>query len=306
VILLAYKAHIDGKSNNGHGHAISEVSGLSSALGDRPTWGDVYTRTQLNTSGGGGIVHWANVSNKPSTFPPEYHTHSISEVIGLWAELGNFYTTTQLNTNGGGGQVHWGNITNKPDFSYNGHTHTISQITGLQGALDGKSNNGHGHGIGEISGLQGALDGKSNNVHGHSISDVSGLQGALDGKLSSENDPYGFASHWFSVSGSNVTLGIQRRNGSQAYADFNIPGANPANDYHTLTKYLGVMGVHNIELKRYINGSHYSTGSTAISEEDPKGVADAWFGRSGSTVSFTIQLRDGTTITRSFTDYDGS
>ncbi|CAA0129343.1 Uncharacterised protein [Starkeya nomas] len=40
------------------------------------------------------------------------------------------------------------------------HPHPISEVTGLQGALDGKSNNGHGHVIGEISGLQAALNGK--------------------------------------------------------------------------------------------------------------------------------------------------
>jgi hypothetical protein len=236
--ITSLQGALDGKSNNGHGHAISEVSGLSSALGDRPTWGDVYTRTQLNTSGGGGIVHWANVSNKPSTFPPEYHTHSISEVIGLWAELGSFYTTTQLNTNGGGGQVHWGNITNKPDFSYNGHTHTISQITGLQGALDGKSNNGHGHGIGEISGLQSALDGKSNTNHNHD--DLYWRKGDLSnagsgvavhwgnitntpGFITTENDPYGVSSSWFSVSGSTVTHSIARRNSTNSTASFEIP-----------------------------------------------------------------------------------
>jgi len=34
-----------------------------------------YTKTELNTSGGGGSVHWDNVDNKPSTFPPDAHNH---------------------------------------------------------------------------------------------------------------------------------------------------------------------------------------------------------------------------------------
>lgn len=44
----------------------------------------------------------------------------------------------------------------------------------------GKSNVGHGHGISDVYGLQTALDGKSNVGHGHSISDVSDLQSKLD------------------------------------------------------------------------------------------------------------------------------
>jgi hypothetical protein len=45
--------------------------------------------------------------------------------------------------------------------------HTIAEVTGLQGALDGKSDTGHGHAIGDTSGLQTALDGKSATSHNH-------------------------------------------------------------------------------------------------------------------------------------------
>ncbi|MBW1975270.1 MAG: hypothetical protein JRI45_06830 [Deltaproteobacteria bacterium] len=34
-----------------------------------------YTEAELNTSGGGGAVHWDNVTNTPSTYPPSSHTH---------------------------------------------------------------------------------------------------------------------------------------------------------------------------------------------------------------------------------------
>ena len=40
------------------------------------------------------------------------------------------------------------------------------------------------HQISNINGLQGVLDGKSNTTHTHSISNVTGLQTALDGKQS--------------------------------------------------------------------------------------------------------------------------
>lgn len=42
------------------------------------------------TSGGGGSatsIDWANVTNKPSTFPPSAHTHAISDVTGLQTQL---------------------------------------------------------------------------------------------------------------------------------------------------------------------------------------------------------------------------
>jgi hypothetical protein len=64
----------------------------------------------------------------------------------------------------------------------NGHGHVISDVTGLQTALDGKTDNGHGHVISDVTGLQTALDGKTDNGHGHVISDVSGLQTDLDGR----------------------------------------------------------------------------------------------------------------------------
>lgn len=38
-----------------------------------------YTKTQLNTSGAGGQVHWNNVTTKPSTYPPSTHTHAASD-----------------------------------------------------------------------------------------------------------------------------------------------------------------------------------------------------------------------------------
>lgn len=62
------------------------------------------------------------------------------------------------------------------------HTHAISDVTGLQTALDGKADTLHTHVIGQTTGLQTALDGKAATVHSHAISDTTGLQAALDGK----------------------------------------------------------------------------------------------------------------------------
>lgn len=68
------------------------------------------------------------------------------------------------------------------NFAPSVHQHTIEQVTGLQGALNAKSNTGHGHSIAQVTGLQTALDGKTSTGHGHEISDVTGLQAALNEK----------------------------------------------------------------------------------------------------------------------------
>ena len=90
--------------------------------------------------------------------------------------------------------------------SLDGHSHVIADTTGLQTALDGKSDDGHthdsryyteteinsqmsgksdtghGHAISDVTNLQTTLDGKSATGHDHAIADTTGLQTALDGK----------------------------------------------------------------------------------------------------------------------------
>lgn len=63
------------------------------------------------------------------------------------------------------------------------HTHPISDITGLQAALDGKASVSHTHVIANVTGLQTALDGKSNVGHTHAITDITNLSTELAGKV---------------------------------------------------------------------------------------------------------------------------
>lgn len=79
--------------------------------------------------------------------------------------------------------VDWSGVQNKPlSFNPSAHTHSISDVTSLQTALDDKSNIGHSHIISDVTGLQTALDNKAFTVHTHTIPDVIGLSTALSGK----------------------------------------------------------------------------------------------------------------------------
>ena len=60
----------------------------------------------------------------------------------------------------------------------------ITDVSGLQDALDGKAASSHTHSIANITDLQTTLDGKAASTHTHEIADVTNLQTTLDGKLS--------------------------------------------------------------------------------------------------------------------------
>ena len=74
--------------------------------GDGNGWTGIHFDSTVN-------VLWDDIGGKPTEFPPESHTHSISEIDGLQDELDN--------------------------LAADGHTHEISDINGLQTELDGKA-----------------------------------------------------------------------------------------------------------------------------------------------------------------------
>lgn len=82
---------------------------------------------QLEDSTGGEVtVTWADIQNKPSEFTPSAHTHEITEVNGLQADL-----DSKLESVG------------------------IGDVTGLQAELNGKLES---VAIADVSGLQTELD----------------------------------------------------------------------------------------------------------------------------------------------------
>lgn len=86
-------------------------------------------------------------------------------------------------TGGGGGgptSVTWSDVTGKPStFPPSSHTHSISDVTSLQTALDGKSSISHTHAWGDITGKPATF---TPTAHSHVIADVTNLQTTLDGK----------------------------------------------------------------------------------------------------------------------------
>lgn len=105
---------------------------------------------------------------------------------------------------GPAGTTDWNGITNKPaTFAPSAHTHPISDVTGLQTALDGKQAAGsyaaasHSHVIGDVTGLQTALDGKQATlVSGTNIKTVNG-----NNLLGSGDVVIGGAAAWGSITG---------------------------------------------------------------------------------------------------------
>ena len=93
--------------------------------------------------------------------------------------------------------ITWDKISNPPStFPPSTHTHIITDISGLQLALDGKAPSTHTHTIDNITNLQSILDGKSNTGHTHEISNINGLQLALDSKATTTTVNSIVSSQW--------------------------------------------------------------------------------------------------------------
>ena len=67
----------------------------------------------------------------------------------------------------------WGQVSDKPStFTPTAHTHPVSDVGGLQAALDGKAATSHTHTTAQVTGLDSALDGKAATSHAHPVTDL--------------------------------------------------------------------------------------------------------------------------------------
>jgi hypothetical protein len=73
-------------------------------------------------TGTGGSTAWGDVTDKPTTFPPDTHTHAQSDVTGLTDALAGKASTTHSHA--------WNDITSKPTtFPPSTHSHAYADIT---------------------------------------------------------------------------------------------------------------------------------------------------------------------------------
>ncbi len=119
------------------------------------------------------------------------HTHNIGDVTGLQGYVDTIALKATKVVGGTTGNFTTLTITgdlqdstySAGSFALVSHTHSISAVSGLQTALDGKAALSHTHAIADITNLQTTLDGKAASSHTHTISSTTGLQAALDAKL---------------------------------------------------------------------------------------------------------------------------
>ena len=153
-------------------------------------------------------VTWDTLQNKPSSFTPSAHSHAISAVTGLQAQLDSKASSAHTHS-----IANISNLQAQLDSkASSSHSHPISAVTNLTTELNKKSNTGHTHDDRyytetEINSL---LSGKTNNGHTHTIANVTGLQGQLDGK---SNNGHTHDDRYYTESEVNSLLSGKTNNG---------------------------------------------------------------------------------------------
>lgn len=124
----------------------AEIESVTGAGGNVPVGGNAgqvlikNSATNGDYSWGDYSVSWNSISGRPSTFPPDAHTHLISQIIGLQTALDSKAQAgdnVSIFTNDAGylTSVSWGIISGIPStFPPDAHTHTLSEITDFNAA----------------------------------------------------------------------------------------------------------------------------------------------------------------------------
>lgn len=220
-------------ADDSHNHTIANVDGLQTTLDNMLTSsGNIETASRwLNArtislsgdlSGSVSINGSADVTLS-ATVADDSHNHTIANVDGLQTALdgklgtsGNAASATKWDNartislggdlSGSASVDGTADVTLTAAVSDNSHNHTITNVTGLQSALDDKLESSDNIATaskwqtartitlgGDLTGSV-SVDGSanvtltaavSNNSHDHTIANITGLQTALDGKLGS-------------------------------------------------------------------------------------------------------------------------
>lgn len=156
---------LDGKSNNGHTHVINDVTGLQTALNAKANLADPTFSGNVNFNGANGnnVVITADGSieivrpaggayidlkdSSAEDFDVRIQASGSGLNIGASAlavggnavwHAGTFNPATKLDTSA----FTWSNLPGRPTtFTPSAHSHIISEVTGLQSALDNRVTN---------------------------------------------------------------------------------------------------------------------------------------------------------------------
>jgi hypothetical protein len=186
------------KSDIGHIHTVSEITGLQTTLDDKASVASLAAKANvvhahaiaditglqaaLDAAGGGGAIDISGkadityVDSELALKSDVGHVHVVTDVSGLQTALDGKVTTSSYNTFVTDTLTALGN---KSDL---GHTHTISDINTLQTVLDDKASVASLSLKADQSALTSGLAAKADISHTHSIANVTGLQTALDNK----------------------------------------------------------------------------------------------------------------------------
>ena len=237
----------------------SDVTSLSGAMtakldASAYTAADVLTKVKTVDGSGSGLDADTLDGQHASAFQPAGSYLTGNQTITLTGDASGSGTTSI-------------NVTVADDS----HNHVISNVDGLQAALDGKASTSHSHTIANVTGLQAALDGKqaagsyltgnqtitltgdvsgsgttsiavtiADDSHNHIIANVDGLQAALDGKLSTT----GKAADSNLLDGLDSTAFVRNNNGAQSIAGNLTVGSGTASYIYMVDSDNGNRSIH--------------------------------------------------------------
>ena len=130
----------------------------------------------LGKSNVGHSHSWTEVTGKPSTFAPSAHTHGVADITGT----GTKNSTTFLRGDGTWAVPTDTAYQTLTQAQVTAGTETVGKLVTakiigdtINTAVAGKANTSHTHAISDITGLQTAINAKANSSHTHTINDIS-------------------------------------------------------------------------------------------------------------------------------------
>lgn len=145
-----------------------------------------YTETELSTSGVGGQVHWANITNAPTGFTPSSHTHISTDVTDFANAVSDIVDTTLVQGTGIG--LTYNSGPNELTISVTGISNTLVQGLGTMSTQNSNSVNITNGNI-NVSGLTVNSTGVSLSGHIHSSSDITNFNESVDDRVATLLQP---------------------------------------------------------------------------------------------------------------------